>query len=65
MKGRWVPGRKEMLMDESLWGLVNIVGPLILLGLLAWLVLRSRRRPGQTTDTTAQTEQATRAEYAD
>ena len=46
-------------MDETLWGLMNIVGPLVLLILLIWLVMRSRRRPGQTTDTTAQTERAT------
>jgi hypothetical protein len=52
-------------MDESLWGLMNIVGPAILLILLVWVVMRSRRRPNQTTDTTAQTEAGTRAEYAD
>jgi cytochrome c-type biogenesis protein CcmH/NrfF len=46
-------------MDESLWGLMNIIGPVILLVLLIWLVMRSRRRTGQTTDTTAQTERAT------
>jgi hypothetical protein len=52
-------------MDEALWGVMNIVGPIILLGVLAWLVMRSRRRPGQTTDTTRETEQATRAGYAE
>ena len=52
-------------MDETLWGLTNILGPAILLVLLVWLVMRSRRRPGQTTDTTAETEAGTRAEYAD
>ena len=46
-------------MDETLWGLMNIVGPLILLGLLIWVVMRSRRSKNQTTDTTAQTERAT------
>ena len=46
-------------MDETLWGLMNIIGPVILLVLLVWLVMRSRRRAGQTTDTTAQTERAT------
>ena len=51
-------------MDESLTGIMTIIGPLILLALLAWLVMRSRRRPGQTTDTTASTEQATRENYA-
>ena len=51
-------------MDETLWALMNIVGPAILLVLLAWLVLRSRRRPNQATDTTPGTEQATRDNYA-
>ena len=52
-------------MDESLWTLMTIIGPAILLVLLIWLVMRGRRRSGQATDTTAQTERATRAEYAD
>ena len=52
-------------MDETLWTLMTIIGPAILLGLLVWLVMRSRRRTGQTTDTTRQTERATSAEYAD
>jgi len=52
-------------MDESLTGLMTIIGPIILLALLAWLVMRSRRRPNQTTDTTQLTEQATRDNYAD
>ena len=51
-------------MDESLSGLMTIVGPVILLVLLIWLVMRSRRRPNQTTDTTQRTEQATRENYA-
>ena len=46
-------------MDETLLGIMEIVGPVILLVALIWLVMRSRRRPGQTTDTTARTEQAT------
>ena len=46
-------------MDETLWGIANIVGPIILLVALVWLVMRSRRRPNQTTDTTEQTERAT------
>ena len=46
-------------MDESALGLMEIVGPIILLALLVWVVMRSRRRPGQTTDTTAETERAT------
>ena len=46
-------------MDETLWGIANIVGPIILLVALVWLVMRSRRRPNETTDTTEQTERAT------
>ena len=46
-------------MDESLWTLMTIVGPAILLVLLIWLAMRSRRRTGRATDTTAQTERAT------
>ena len=41
-------------MDESLTGLMTIVGPVILLGLLLWLVLRRK-----STGSTNQTEQAT------
>ena len=35
-------------MDETLWTLVDIVGPIILLVLLLWLALVAwkRRRPG-------------------
>ena len=51
-------------MDESLLGIMTIIGPLILLVLLVWLVMRSRRGPNQTTDTTRGTEQATRDNYA-
>ncbi|HZB69883.1 MAG TPA: hypothetical protein VE403_05920 [Sphingomicrobium sp.] len=46
-------------MDESLWTLMTIIGPVILLLLLVWLVMRSRRQTGRATDTTAQTERAT------
>ncbi len=52
-------------MDETLWSLMNIVGPAILLILLIWLVMRTRRKNHLPTDTTVETEQATRAEYAD
>ena len=50
-------------MDETLLGIMEIVGPVILLVALIWLVMRSRRRPGQTTDTTARTERATEDLY--
>ncbi|GAA4712562.1 hypothetical protein H9L13_03245 [Sphingomonas lutea] len=46
-------------MDQALWGIMNIVGPIILLIALIWLVMRSRRRAGQPTETTRQTERAT------
>ena len=49
---------------NDLWALMNIIGPAILLGLLIWLVMRSRADQS-TTDTTAQTEAGTRAEYAE
>lgn len=31
-------------MDEVLWALMNIIGPIILLGLLLWLALIGWRR---------------------
>ena len=34
-------------MDETLLGLMDIVGPAILLIVLIWLVMRSRRRKGE------------------
>ena len=51
-------------MDETLWGLVNIVGPAILLILLIWLVIRTRRKNNLPTDTTPETEAGTRSNYA-
>ena len=47
-------------MDETLWGLMNIVGPAILLILLLWLALRDRSR-----GKTGRTEQATDQLYED
>ncbi|MEO7365701.1 MAG: hypothetical protein ABIW03_05235 [Sphingomicrobium sp.] len=52
-------------MDETLYGMMNIVGPIILLILLVWVVLRSRRKRGQTVETTRETEQGTRSAYAE
>jgi hypothetical protein len=50
-------------MDEMLVGLMEIVGPLILLVLLIWVVLRSRRtRDEPPMDVT---ERATREAYAE
>ena len=45
-------------MDESLVGIMEIVGPLILLIVLIWLVMRRR-----STGKTGRTEQATRDLY--
>lgn len=50
-------------MDEFWWTLMTIVGPLILLVLLIWAVLRSRRHKGEAPQSV--TEEATRQEYAD
>ena len=49
-------------MDETLWGLMNIVGPIILLVLLVWVVLRSRRKGEPPQDVT---ERATHDAYAE
>jgi hypothetical protein len=49
-------------MDETLWGLMNIVGPLILLVLLIWVVLRARRKGEAPRDVT---ERATHDVYAE
>ena len=46
-------------MDESLLGIMEILGPVLLLIVLVWLVMRSRRKPNQPTDTTGHTERAT------
>ena len=37
-------------MDETLWWLMSIIGPAILLVVLLWLVFRSRRSSGETRD---------------
>jgi cytochrome c-type biogenesis protein CcmH/NrfF len=49
-------------MDETLLGLMEIVGPIILLVLLVWVVLRSRSRKDE--PPMSVTERATREEYA-
>ena len=45
-------------MDETLWSLISIVGPALLLIVLIWLVMRRR-----STGKTGRTEQATDALY--
>jgi hypothetical protein len=47
-------------MDETLLGLMEIVGPIILLVLLVWVVLRALRRGEPPRDVT---ERATRDAY--
>jgi hypothetical protein len=47
-------------MDESLWWLMDIVGPLILLIILIWLVMRVRSNRS-----TVETEAGTRDAYAE
>ena len=49
-------------MDASgpLWGIITIVGPLLLIAVLAWAVLRNRSSRVSRADT----EQATRNLYA-
>ena len=54
---------EESFMDETLLGLMEIVGPSILLVLLIWVVLRSRRRKDEPPMDV--TERATREEYAE
>ncbi len=51
-------------MDESLWGIMNILGPVVLLIALIWLVMR-RRSSRTETDRNAdsRTEQGTRNLY--
>lgn len=50
-------------MDETLLGLMEIVGPIILLVVLVWVVMRSRRHKGEAPMSV--TERATREEYAE
>jgi hypothetical protein len=49
-------------MDETMWALIDIVGPIILLVLLIWVVVRSRR--GRNEPRRDVTERATRDAYA-
>ena len=49
-------------MDETMWTLIDIVGPIILLVLLVWVVLRTRSRGRDTSPDV--TERATRDAYA-
>lgn len=48
-------------MDETMWTLMDIVGPIILLVLLVWVVLRARRKGEPPQDIS---ERGTRDAYA-
>ena len=49
-------------MGEQLWGIMTIAGPIILLVLFVWVVVRSsRRRPGEPPEEV--TERATERVY--
>jgi membrane protein implicated in regulation of membrane protease activity len=50
-------------MDESLWWLIDIVGPAVLLIVLIWLVMRTRSRRNDAQN--QRTEQGTRNLYAE
>ena len=52
-------------MDETMWSLMTIVGPLILLGVLLWLVLRGRQSRRSDDPPQEVTEAGTRAGYAE
>ena len=47
-------------MDESLWWLIDIVGPAVLLIILVWLVMR-----GRSSGKSGRTEQATHDLYTE
>jgi hypothetical protein len=53
---------EESFMDETLLGLMEIVGPIILLVLLLWVVVRNRRSKSEPPKDV--TERATRDAYA-
>ncbi len=50
-------------MDETQWGIVNILGPAILLIVLVWLVIRSRSRRNDAQN--QRSEQGARDVYAE
>jgi hypothetical protein len=49
------------MQEISLWGLATIVGPIVLLGLFVWVILRNRSSSRASEE---RTEQATKANYA-
>jgi hypothetical protein len=49
------------MQEISLWGLATIVGPIVLLGLFVWVILRNRSSSRASKE---RTEQATKANYA-
>ena len=49
------------MQEMSLWGLATVVGPIILLALFIWVILRNRTSSQASEETT---ERATKANYA-
>ena len=50
-------------MADSMWGIMNIVGPLLILVVLLWLVLRTRSKRNRVDNQRA--EEVTRELYAE
>jgi cytochrome c-type biogenesis protein CcmH/NrfF len=48
-------------MGDTLFGILTIVGPIVLLVAFIWVVMRSKRRAGEASPEV--TEQATKANY--
>jgi len=48
-------------MGDELWGIATIGGPIILLMLFVWVIMRSKRRAGEASPEV--TERATKANY--
>ena len=49
------------MQEISLWGLATVIGPLVLLALFVWVILRNRSTSRASKE---RTEQATKANYA-
>ncbi len=52
---------EEASMTGGLWNIITVAGPILLLAVLAWAVLRNRATPGQE----RRTEEGTRRLYAE
>jgi hypothetical protein len=49
------------MQEISLWGLATVIGPIVLLALFVWVILRNRSTSRASKE---RTEQATKANYA-